>query len=894
MHNFFFSKLNELKQHCVNTITKALQELDGVISSTVKVSLENSEAIFEFQETQTERSKDSLKHILSDLIDSLGYESGTPEITLTSASTQFDTIPANIYVTIPISGMTCSHCTNTVTKTLQDFNLIDSDSVQVSLEKEQANIKTNGPIKSEELKQTIEDLGYDVGEIKQDSSPPQKNVDTGIKTVVFSLSGMTCQHCVRTVSETLRNIPGVLPNTVLINLDKRQGTFSFEKDAMNADKLKDIIEGLGYDLNGVPRFSDGALPGDLEASPSFIAQTINIPPTTHSNNDDDNGGRRKVVMRVIGMTCQSCVASIVDALKNEVPNVEPNSIQVSLETEMAMFISKNPDINTIQNAIEERGFSIENVQIIHNLIPPAVLVATTEHSPSRRDSTRSLGTVSVHSQVISVPRKVSFQISGMTCSSCVRTIERGLIKLPSVDPTSVKVNLLTHNGTFSVIGNMLDEQTIIQAVKNMGYTASKVVFHSDSVARPPTQQDSGHTDDAYRADLLITGMYCPNCLEKVHSALTKLYGIDSKSIQVNLETGRASFEFVGEFITRQRIFQSILQLGFSAESIKITKISKRLLDSDNLSISSQKSSRLVTTHLVVTGMTCTSCVANIERTMMKQPGVISCQVNLLSKSASIEHDPTIIGARSLAQMIEQIGYKAELAQDTQGNTISEQRASMRESMDKELSLLKSRFLWSLLFAIPVVIISMIFMMALPASNPIHKAFMKEITHGLSVGDFILFLLATPVQFWLGLPFYTKAYKSLVYTRTANMETLVAMGTTVAYFASVGTVIAAMTNPHMEGMSMNYFETSVLLITFIHFGKWLEAMAKGKTAETITKLMDLQPETATLVEISQKSRNSIDKNSLSTSTTAIEEEVLIEKEIESKDIQGITLFFKKKL
>ncbi|GAA5811168.1 hypothetical protein MFLAVUS_004598 [Mucor flavus] len=856
--------------HCVNTITKELEAFKGVVASTVNVSLENSEATFEFEETRADRSESSLKNNLSELIDSLGYEAGTPELSLKASN---EDIPIGAHVTVPISGMTCSHCTNTITNTLKGFISLDPVYIQVSLDQEQATMVTNGPITKQELKQVIEDLGYDVGEVKCEMNPQHTDIaSNGIKTVVFSLSGMTCQHCVRTVSETLENLPGVLPSTVSVSLNKRQGTFSFEGRFIDGAKIKEVVENLGYDLNGTPRFSDGALPDALDLS-SFVSQTIPI-----SGDSSYDGGRRKVVMRVLGMTCHSCIDSITDALQNEIPDVEPNSIHISLEAEMAMFICKNPDISIIQNAIEERGFGIENVQIIHNLRPPAVLIGT--EPLTRQDSVASLGSVSVRSQVISVPRKVTFQISGMTCSSCVRTIERGLIKLPGVDPTSVQVNLLTHSGTFAVVGDMLDEKTIIQAIKNMGYSASKVVFHSST----PTQQETGQSITACRADLIIIGMFCPNCLEKVHDALVKLHGIDNKSIRVDLDSGRTSFEFVGEFITRQRIYQSILQLGFTAESIKITKFTKNVMDSDNISISSQKSNRHVTTHLIVTGMTCASCVGNIERTMMKQPGVVSCQVNLLSKSAVIEHDPNVVGARSLAQMIEQIGYKAELAQDTQGNTISEQRASMQETLDKELALLKFRFLWSLLFAIPVILIHMIFMLALPSSNPVHKAFMKEITHGLTIGDLILFLLATPVQFWLGLPFYTKAYKSLVYTRTANMETLVALGTSVAYFASVGTVIAAMANPDMEAMGMNYFETAVLLITFIHFGKWLEAMAKGKTAETITKLMDLQPETATLVEVSKNPRTSIDKNSLSTGETAVEEEVLKEREIASEDIQ----------
>ncbi|OAD01460.1 hypothetical protein MUCCIDRAFT_173341 [Mucor lusitanicus CBS 277.49] len=453
----------------------------------------------------------------------------------------------------------------------------------------------------------------------------------------------------------------------------------------------------------------------------------------------------------------------------------------------------------------------------------------------------------------------------MTCSHCTNTIEKALKALPFVDPGSVEVSLDEELASMRFVNpdSTITKDRIKETIEDLGYEVGQVIF-SYGAANDEVEQEEGEENGTQTAVFSLSGMTCQYCVKTVSEALQKLPGVIPGSVSISLENRQGRFS--GEFITRQRIHQTILQLGFSAESIKIAKVSSRD-DSDTASISSRKSSRYVSTHLVVTGMTCSSCVANIERTIMKQAGVVSCQVNLLSKSAVIKHDPTVVGARSLAQMIEQIGYKAELAQDTQGNTIAEQRASMRESMDKELAVLKARFLWSLLFAIPVVLISMIFMMALPASNPVHKAFMKQIVHGLSVGDLLLFLLSTPVQFWLGLPFYTKAYKSLVYAHTANMETLVAMGTTVAYLASVASVIAAMVRHTAGAMSLNYFETSVLLITFIHFGKWLEALAKGKTAETITKLMDLQPEKATLVEISKNTSAQNLSDSASTLTNS---------------------------
>ncbi|KAG1474580.1 hypothetical protein G6F56_000280 [Rhizopus delemar] len=826
-----------------------LQEQPGVLKETVHVDLDSELASFLYQEFEPDKPISELRQMFSEVIENLGYDSGTPELT---SDTDNRTTGDCLFVSVFITGMTCSHCTDTVTKLLQGLPQVDPTSVHVSLDLEKATMafpdKKNVSITQESIKESIEDLGYDVLDVVFKENDESLE-DEAPKVSVFSLTGMTCEHCVKTVTEALKSLTGVIQSSVSVNLEKRQAKLQFTGDDITAEKIQQVIEDLGYDLDGKVRIQSNDRLSKISTKDS--ATLVESPSSIEEKTE-----KKKVVMRVLGMTCQSCVASVTDALTN-IPDVDPDSVYVNLQAEMAMFICTSPDQEFIQNTIEDRGFNAENIQILQNLTLPAVLAQQPEMN--RKKSVVSLGAVLVDNQTSSSCIKITFHITGMTCSSCVRTVEKGLQKLPGVDPTTVQVNLLTHTGTFVTKDSTLNEQNLVEAVDNMGYTASKVVFTSQ---QKPVERSSNSPD--YQANLIITGMYCPQCTQKVHSALSKLHGIQTESIQVNLESGQTSFDYSGEFITRQRIRQTVLQLGFSAEGIQITKTND---PSDTASLASE-SPDLVSTQLVVTGMTCSSCVANIERTLLKLTGVMSCQVNLLSKSALIRHNPDLIGARVLAQVVEQIGYKAELAQETRGDTLQEQRASMKEAMDQEIKELRSRFLWSLLFAIPVILIAMIFLMALPFTNSVRMSLERELTHGLTIADLVLFLLATPVQFWLGWPFYLKAYKSLVYSRTANMETLVAMGTSVAYITSVASVIASMARSDSGAMTMNYFETSVLLITFIHLGKWLEAMAKGKTAETITKLMDLQPEKAILVEVKGQEAESM----------------FIEKEIACKDIQ----------
>ncbi|KAI8373026.1 E1-E2 ATPase-domain-containing protein [Radiomyces spectabilis] len=788
--------------------------------------------------------------------------------------------------------MTCSHCSDTVTKALSGLPNVIPGSIHVSIDDNCAFVAFTRPntVSKDQLTEIIEDLGYTVDNVILDyvSEEVASSGDPATeKTAVISISGMTCSHCVQTVNDALRGLPGAIAESVNTNLQTQEATVSFTGTRVTSDSLRQIIEDLGYEVVGRPKFyrNHGGLTdrrASLELTPtrSTVSATES---TALLSRPDQKHQLRKVVMRVLGMTCHSCVVAVTDALQTGIPGVHKDSVRVDLNTEMAMFIATDPKSENIRSVVENRGYDVENIQIIHNLLPPAVLESTppsedpsSSMSSTRRpsDSIASLAAISVETPM-AVPKKVTLSVSGMTCSSCVRTLERGLTSLPSVDPTSVQVQLLTGSASFAVMGDVLDEKTIMKAVKSMGYEASNIVF----IAEQQPVQASFKTS-MYKADLLISGMFCEQCVDKVHSALADLPGTKADSIKVDVDSGRASFDYSGESVGRQHIYQAILQLGFMAENIDIVKTGEEKDVKDT-------KSNVVTTRLTVTGMTCSSCVGNIERTMLKQAGVISCQVNLLAKSAVIQHDPSVVGSRALANMIEQIGYKAELAtHSTDG--LSDQREAMRASMEQEIKTLRFRFLWSLLFAIPTVLIHMIFMMALPASNPVHKAFMKDITHGLTVGDLLLFLMATPVQFWLGSSFYVKAYRSLVYARTANMETLVAMGTTVAYLASVVSVILSMVRQSHGGMSMNYFETSVLLITFIHFGKWLEALAKGKTAETITKLMDLQPERAILVEIAKnlddKSKDNDTKTPSAKGGDDFKEDIFIETEIDTSEIQ----------
>ncbi|KAK8936400.1 putative copper-transporting ATPase HMA5 [Platanthera zijinensis] len=152
-------------------------------------------------------------------------------------------------------------------------------------------------------------------------------------------------------------------------------------------------------------------------------------------------------------------------------------------------------------------------------------------------------------------------------------------------------------------------------------------------------------------------------------------------------------------------------------------------------------------------------------------------------------------------------------------------------------------MWSLVFTIPVFLTSMVFMY-IPGINHVLDT---KVINMLTIGALIRWLLSTPVQFLIGHRFYSSSYKALRHG-SANMDVLIALGTNAAYFYSLYSVIGAAISPNFE--SMDFFETSSMLISFILLGKYLEVLAKGKTSEAITNLMNLAPETAILLTLDE--------------------------------------------
>ncbi len=285
----------------------------------------------------------------------------------------------------------------------------------------------------------------------------------------------------------------------------------------------------------------------------------------------------------------------------------------------------------------------------------------------------------------------------------------------------------------------------------------------------------------------VIGMTCASCSARIEKQLNKLEGVNSAV--VNLLANKAVVEFDNSKLDKRTIVKTIEKTGYEVP--------------------------LKRTTLFVEGMTCAACSARVEKALQKVDGVVNASVNLSTNKATVDYASGSVEESFLVQTIEKTGYGAEVEKE-------DNKDKNKDFREKEIKSLTNSFIVSLLFTLPLFA-AMFFHMA---------GQMNILTNG-----YFQWLLATPVQFFIGYRFYKGAYNSLR-GGGANMDVLVALGTSAAYFFSVYNLFA--------GVHEYYFEASAVIITLILLGKLFEAKAKGKTSDAIKKLMGLQPKTARVI------------------------------------------------
>ncbi|MBC7812150.1 MAG: copper-translocating P-type ATPase [Burkholderiales bacterium] len=256
-------------------------------------------------------------------------------------------------------------------------------------------------------------------------------------------------------------------------------------------------------------------------------------------------------------------------------------------------------------------------------------------------------------------------------------------------------------------------------------------------------------------------------------------------------------------------------------------------------------------NLPITGMTCASCVRTVERAISKRPGVVSVNVNLATEKATVTYEPASVTRDDLVQAVEKAGYGILNIADAAVPEDAE-----RAAREAEIQHQKRLLLIGAAFTLPLFILSMgrdLYMASFAGSSMsthILAGAMQGPNPSLnwllsSSWPWVFALLATPVQFFVGRQYIVGAYKA-ARNGSANMDTLIAMGSLAAYIYSVVVLIGPSFGLTQLAGGHVYFETAAVIITLITLGKLLEAQAKGRTSEAIKKLMNLAPRTATVI------------------------------------------------
>lgn len=298
--------------------------------------------------------------------------------------------------------------------------------------------------------------------------------------------------------------------------------------------------------------------------------------------------------------------------------------------------------------------------------------------------------------------------------------------------------------------------------------------------------------------LPVTGMTCANCVATVERSLKKANGVQSAA--VNLSSERATVEFDPSLVTLGDLVARVQRAGYDIASGEADLIIRRLSDDND--------------------------ARHLEKVLSNLEGVLSAQVNYATERARLRYVPTVISQSEIRHAVAAAGFEAV---ETGGET-EDAEAKARQA---ETAQQRHYLITGLIFTIPLFLLAMARDFGLLPMEWMDVSWMK----------WLMFALATPVQFYVGWQYYTGAFNSLR-NGSANMDVLVAMGSSAAYLYSIPVMLGLLPG-HV------YYETAAVIITLIKLGKFLEARAKGRTSEAIKKLMSLRSKNARLIRDGQE-------------------------------------------
>ncbi|XP_055100763.1 copper-transporting ATPase 2 isoform X12 [Symphalangus syndactylus] len=689
--------------------------------------------------------------------DNVGYEGGLDGL---GPSSQVATS------TVRILGMTCQSCVKSIEDRIS--NLKGIVSMKVSLEQGSATMKYVPSVVSlQQVCHQIGDMGFEasIAEGKA-ASWPSRSLPAQEAVVKLRVEGMTCQSCVGSIEGKVRKLQGVV--RVKVSLSNQEAVITYQPYLIQPEDLRDHVNDMGFEAvikNKMAPLSLG--PIDIERLQSTNPKRPLSSANQNFNNSETLGHQGSHVvtlqLRIDGMHCKSCVLNIEENI-GQLLGVQ--SIQVSLENKTAQ-VQYDPSCTSpvaLQRAIE--ALPPGNFKVS---LPDGAEGSGTDHRSSNSHSPGS----SPRNQVQGTCSTTLIAIAGMTCASCVHSIEGMISQLEGVQQISVSLA----KGTATVLYNpsVISPEELRAAIEDMGFEASVV---SESCSTNPLGNHS-----AGNSMVQTTG------------------GTPTSVQEVAPHAGRLSANHAPDILAK------------SPQSTRAVAPQKCFLQ--------------------IKGMTCASCVSNIERNLQKEAGVLSVLVALMAGKAEVKYDPEVIQPLEIAQFIQDLGFEAAVMEDYAGSdgnielTITGMTcASCVHNIESKLTRTNGITYASV---------------ALATS----KALVKFDPEIIGPRDIIKI-----IELLGGWYFYVQAYKSLRHG-SANMDVLIVLATSIAYVYSLVILVVAVAEK-AERSPVTFFDTPPMLFVFIALGRWLEHLAKSKTSEALAKLMSLQATEATVVTLGEDS------------------------------------------
>jgi len=301
------------------------------------------------------------------------------------------------------------------------------------------------------------------------------------------------------------------------------------------------------------------------------------------------------------------------------------------------------------------------------------------------------------------------------------------------------------------------------------------------------------------ATLELRGMTCANCASTIERRVAELAGVDA--VEVNVATDGGSVEYDPGEVSLSEVYDAVAAAGYEAAAESVT--------------------------VAVADMSCANCAETIEDALERAPGIVDAEVNFATDEARVEYNPADASLDDVHEAIEGAGYTPVRAGGDEDSD-EERREGARDAERRRLFRLTA--LGAVLSA-PLL--------GLMAAELLVPGLLPERILGLGQG-WIAFLLATPVQALLGKEYYVNSYKAVVRNRTANMDVLIALGSSTAYVYSVAALFGLIASTGL------YFDTAAFILVFITLGNYLEARSKSRAGEAIRELLAMEADTATIV------------------------------------------------